>query len=139
MQQSLKDLLAKVDFISDDELFMAAELEAVRDYWKAHNGVLTDEELSIIKSRGLEDWVCDWMTTQEAEKKTKYRKPITYIGRDALFRPVYKDECGTLYKDTDPRAHVPASLYFVKENVLEGAPDRVFNEAVRFKPKRITW
>lgn len=67
------------------------------------------------------------------------KKTLTYIGRDSRFRPVYEDSHGNLYKDTDPRSHVPASLYSIRGNDREGVPDRVFNGAVRFSPKRITW
>lgn len=67
------------------------------------------------------------------------KKTLTYVGRDDEFRPVYKDETGIFYKDADPRAHVPASLYSLKENVINGALDRILNEKVKFTPKRITW
>ena len=36
---------------------------------------------------------------------------MKYLGMDSWSRPVYQDENGKLWKDTDPRAHVPASLY----------------------------
>lgn len=64
---------------------------------------------------------------------------LFYIGEDSHSRPVYKDTDGNLWKDTDPRAHVPASIYSVKGNILEGDPDRILHAVVRFKPKRITW
>ena len=35
---------------------------------------------------------------------------MNYIGIDSHGRPVYKDENGKLWKDTDPRSHVPPAL-----------------------------
>ena len=36
---------------------------------------------------------------------------MNYIGFDSHDRPVYKDEAGNLWKDTDPRSHVPHRFF----------------------------
>lgn len=66
---------------------------------------------------------------------------LTYIGMDSWNRPVYKDENGKLWKDTDPRSHVPASLYSALGNSFDGEPDMPFPIHNKFKllPKRVTW
>ena len=45
---------------------------------------------------------------------------MNYIGMDSHSRPVYEDEAGSLWKDTDPRSHVPPSLYTALNNALDG-------------------
>ena len=62
---------------------------------------------------------------------------MTYVGKDSLFRPVYRDDRGRFWKDTDPRAHVPASLYEARS--YEGKPEIPFRGKPRFIPKRVTW
>lgn len=64
---------------------------------------------------------------------------MTYIGMDSWSRPVYSDENGKLWKDTDPRAHVPASLASALNNSFDGEPDLPFHGDAKFIPKRITW
>lgn len=67
------------------------------------------------------------------------KKILTYIGEDSHSLPVYRDTDGMLYKDTDPRAHVPAALYSVKGDNLEDDLGAVLLTAVKFVPKRKTW
>lgn len=43
------------------------------------------------------------------------KKILTYIGEDSHSRPVYRDEDGVLYKDSDPWSYVPAALVYSKE------------------------
>lgn len=62
-----------------------------------------------------------------------------YKGMDSLSRPVYMDGSGNLWKDTDPRAHVPASLCSAHDNAFEGKPDLPFRGRARFVPSRKTW
>ena len=64
---------------------------------------------------------------------------LTFLGEDSVGRPVYQDTNGVLYKDTDPRAHVPAALYTVVGNELNGAPDMVVFGSPKFVPKRKCW
>ena len=45
---------------------------------------------------------------------------MNYIGMDSHSRPVYEDEAGSLWNDTDPRSHVPPSLYTALNNALDG-------------------
>ena len=67
------------------------------------------------------------------------KKILTYIGEDSHSRPVYRDTEGNLYKDADPRAHVPAILYTVAENDIEGDLDTMLLVPVKFVPKRKIW
>lgn len=66
---------------------------------------------------------------------------LTYLGMDSHERPVYQSESGILWKDTDPRRHVPPSLYTALHNTFEGEPDLPWPLQARFKliPKRKTW
>lgn len=64
---------------------------------------------------------------------------MTYVGMDSWDRPVYKDENGNLWKDTDPRSHVPASLYSACNNAFDGEPDMPFHGKAKLLPRRITW
>ena len=64
---------------------------------------------------------------------------MTYIGMDSRSRPVYKDENGMFWKDTDPRSHVPPSLYSAVNNAFDGEPDIPFHGRVVLLPKRKTW
>lgn len=67
------------------------------------------------------------------------KKTLTYISEDSRSRPVYRDEDGVLYKDSDPRPHVPATLYAVVGNDIEGELGTMLLTAVKFVPKRKTW
>lgn len=64
---------------------------------------------------------------------------MNYIGMDSHSRPVYEDEAGTLWKDTDPRSHVPPSLYTALNNAFDGEPDLPFHGTPKFMPERKTW
>lgn len=67
-------------------------------------------------------------------------KKLYYVGTDSWSRPVYEDrETGALWKDTDPRAHVPASLYSAVCNEFDGEPDCPIKGSFRLLPKRKTW
>lgn len=67
------------------------------------------------------------------------KKTLTYISEDSHSRPVYRDEDGVLYKDSDPRSHVPAALYAVVGNYIEGELGAMLLTPVKFIPKRKTW
>ena len=62
---------------------------------------------------------------------------MRFIGRDSHSRPVYQDDSGNLYKDTDPRSHVPPCLFTVDD--MEGSPKKWFPGKVKLLPKRDTW
>ena len=64
---------------------------------------------------------------------------LTYIGMDSHSRPVYEDENGCLWKDTDPRAHASPSLYSALYNAFDGEPDLPFHGKPKFILKRKTW
>ena len=64
---------------------------------------------------------------------------FSFLGWDSKQRPVYSDENGKLWKDTDPRSHVPASLYSTLNNEFEGKPEKLFRGATKFSPRRMTW
>ena len=64
---------------------------------------------------------------------------MTYIGMDSHDRPVYEDENGRLWKDTDPRSHVPPSICSSANNAFDGEPDAPYFGKVKLLPKRITW
>ena len=54
---------------------------------------------------------------------------LRYIGMDKHASPVYKDEeTGQKWKDTDPRSHVPPSLYSTAFNAFEGHQRYLFAE-----------
>ncbi len=72
MSQSLEESLQRVDQIEDDELFMEEELDAVRTYYHAHQGNLTEEERAIIEGRGLVDYLCDCFFEKQTEEKEVY-------------------------------------------------------------------
>lgn len=72
MSQSLEEILQRVDKIEDDEAFMEEELDAVRTYYHAHDGFLTEEERSIIEGRGLGDYLSDWDFEKQTEEKEVY-------------------------------------------------------------------
>ena len=64
---------------------------------------------------------------------------MTYIGMDSHDRPVYEDESGRLWKDTDSRSHVPPAIYSCLNNAFEGEPDCPYLGEFRLLPKRVTW
>lgn len=65
---------------------------------------------------------------------------LRYIGMDRHARPVYRDEeTGQKWKDTDPRSHVPASLYSTAFNTFGGEPERPIRGEYMLLPKRKTW
>lgn len=64
---------------------------------------------------------------------------MKYIGTDSHSRPVYEDETGKLWKDTDPRSHVPPSLCSALNSAFDGEPDTPFRGEFKLLPKRITW
>lgn len=67
------------------------------------------------------------------------RITMEYIGKDDFSRPVYRDPDGKLWKDTDPRCHVEASLYSSSDNTMCGEPELMFRGKCKFVPKRMTW
>lgn len=69
----------------------------------------------------------------------KAKVMLQYKGMDCWSRPVYEDENGKIWKDTDPRAHAPASLYSALNNQFDGEPDAPFHGQPKFVPKRKTW
>ena len=65
---------------------------------------------------------------------------VSFFGFDSQNRPVYVDGQGTLWKDTDPRRHAPASLYTTKGDTLEWEPDvAMFPDIPVFDGRRVTW
>jgi len=64
---------------------------------------------------------------------------LTYIGMDSWSRPVYKDEAGTLWKDTDPRRDRAPDLCSAMFNAFDGEPNNPFHGIPEFIPERITW
>lgn len=50
----------EIDQIEDDQEFIEAEYEAIREYCKDCNCSISDEDLDIIKSRGLEESFLYW-------------------------------------------------------------------------------
>lgn len=66
-------------------------------------------------------------------------KILTFMGWDRMSRPVYKDNEERIWKDTDPRAHVPESIYSAYANKFDGEPDCPLHGTYRFFPKRMTW
>ena len=66
-------------------------------------------------------------------------RTLTFIGWDRMSRPVYKDNEERIWKDTDPRAHVPESIYSAYANNFDGEPDCPLHGSYQFFPKRMTW
>lgn len=64
---------------------------------------------------------------------------MRYIGMDSHNRPVYQDENGKLWKDTDPRSHVPPSLLSASNNAFDGEPGLPYRGSFQLLPKRVTW
>ena len=51
------------------------------------------------------------------------KKILTFIGKDKWSRPVYRDENGKLWKDTDCRVGYRKNLYSALDNRYDGEPD----------------
>lgn len=75
----------------------------------------------------------------EEVESLKEVKKMRYLGSDSWSRPVYKDEQGKLWKDTDPRKHVPPSICSALNNEFEGEPDCPFLGVAVLLPERKTW
>lgn len=60
LYQSLRKLEEDLKNIEEDQEFMEKEFEAVRDYCVEKNFILSDEDLNILDSIGLGDWLDDW-------------------------------------------------------------------------------
>ncbi len=54
---------SKVDQIEDDQEFVEAEYDAIRAYCEICGFSITEDDLIIIKSRGLEECFADWEET----------------------------------------------------------------------------
>lgn len=78
-ERSLHEVLTEIDNIEDDEEFMQAEFEAVRDYCIQKEWKLTDEEWSIIRSRGIEDAINDSKLNWKRYHPTTSRSNLSLI------------------------------------------------------------
>ena len=56
-KKTLRELLAEVDKIEDDEEFMRTEFETVAEYCREKHFKLSNEDKRIIAARGLEDTI----------------------------------------------------------------------------------
>ena len=56
-----------IDQIEDDEKFVEAEYDAVQTYCEICGYLITDEDLEIIKSRGLEESFINWKQAYREE------------------------------------------------------------------------
>lgn len=70
---------------------------------------------------------------------------LTYKGMDSWNRPVYEDDNGVLWKDVDPRKHIPADLCSSCNNQFNGEPntnmcymEKYKDAEIEFVPERIT-
>ena len=61
----LEKILNELSSIIDDQEYMEKEFEAVREYCKERNFELSEDELKIIRTIGLEDWIADWRSEYE--------------------------------------------------------------------------
>lgn len=52
-----------IDHIEDDQEFMEEEYNAIQTYCKICGYSITDDDLKVIKSRGLEDSFINWKQT----------------------------------------------------------------------------
>lgn len=67
-------------------------------------------------------------------------KNLKFCGMDGWARPVYKDEDGKLYVDTDPRPDREPCICTKNNNEFEGEPcDPVDTDYISFVPIRVTW
>ena len=66
-------------------------------------------------------------------------KNLNYIGMDSHNRPVYEDEDGTLWKDTDPCEDSEPRLFSSFGNTFDGEPDNPFHGEARLLPERKVW
>ena len=71
---------------------------------------------------------------------------LKYSGMDSWDRPVYMDDEGIIWKDTDPRAEWNAKLCTSVGNEFDGEPDadmmylgKYQNVTVVFVPARVVW
>ena len=69
----------------------------------------------------------------------KKKLNLTFIKKDRWSLPVYKDDNGRLYVDTDPGCVYPA-IHTKSSNDIEGEPEFPISEdiEVTFIPSRIT-
>lgn len=84
--------------------------------------------------------------TEWLEKEYKMPLVLTVLGRDTWDRPVYRDDGGRLWKDTDPRTGRPPRLCTAFNNDFDGEPDtpmcamkRYDQYEIIFNPQRDTW
>ena len=64
---------------------------------------------------------------------------LTFLGRDSWSRPVYEDDDGHLYVDTDPRADRPPHICTKLDDNFDGEPDMPVKAETAFVPSRDTW
>lgn len=64
---------------------------------------------------------------------------LTLLGRDSWDRPVYEDDNGRLYVDTEPCSDRPPRICTKYRNVFDGEPDTPVNANFTFVPSRDTW
>ena len=77
---------------------------------------------------------------KQEDVKSGSGKKLVYVGQDSWSRPVYKDSAtGKLWKDVDPRADRPASLYLACNNEFDGEPDCPIHDDYELLPYRMTW
>ena len=69
----------------------------------------------------------------------KKKLVLTFITKDYFGRPVYKDDDGKIYVDTDPRCSYP-SIHRKSSNDIDGEPEWSIDTdtEVVFIPKRIS-
>lgn len=56
-----------IDQIKEDQIFMEAEYHAVREYCEKCGYLMTDEDLEVIRGRGLEESFINWRTAYVEE------------------------------------------------------------------------
>lgn len=71
---------------------------------------------------------------------------LKFIGMDSWQRPVYQEENGTLWKDTNPRKEMQPELCTAVDNELNGEPDIPMRYVENYKdmipvfdPERVVW
>lgn len=72
--------------------------------------------------------------------KIEKEKRLEYLGCDSWGRPVYRDEDGYIWKDTDCRREWQSALCSATDNDVEGEPEWPMKLSIRcdFIPYRIT-